>query len=397
MRVKFVSCDFGRAIGAAVVMDVGLFKCLRIWAFVAVLTGFCVPAFADTNADFAALQTSLDTGNWDQAKAQAAALDANLHRGAFMAAYAASFRYAAEGHCYKASYLAGPLARISPTFMPAHDILVTCLLRDGRKVSAARYYRDLADSLPDGQVKKAALERAKRLKPNDQLRISLESMVSPSTNVVRQTSETEIGPFSITEDSRSKPGVSLSGNAYFTKPLFHRDRLTNYVRLKFGAQYNSVNKVTYPVAGVENFTAFQINPKTSGAAGVFYEHTWAKGHSHLDSYGTRASLSYQLKPDIALGANMQINWNDYADDLRDGLQFNGGISVTRVVNGHDRLTGSAEVTYAGARSKFIRYREVGISAEWEHEFENGFVPSLGGTVEYRLYDGNAPLSTEASA
>jgi hypothetical protein len=358
----------------------------------------CVFAYSQARAepakDFAALQNALYSQQWDAAKAQATAIDAQFKQGDFMKAYADSFQYAALGQCDKAVQLATPLAQAQIAFLPAHDIIAGCLMREGRKISASHYYQQVAQHLPESPIKQAALERVKTLKPDDRVRFSLDSMITPSTNIVRQTSETDIGSFKINEESRAKSGVSLSVNAFLTKPLFYTDSLTNLVRFKFGGQYNTVTKNTYPVVGIENITEFKMSPKTTASVSGFYEHMWLKQAPHMHSYGTRASLTHRVKPDLTLLVQAQVNWNDFKDNYRDGLQLLKSFSVIKTITGQDRLTGKIHARHSGAKSDVLRYSEIGVSGEWEHAFENGFVPSLGTSVEHRFFQSNAPTKNK---
>jgi hypothetical protein len=58
------------------------------------------------------------------------------------------------------------------------------------------------------------------------------------------------------------------------------------------------------------------------------------------------------------------------------------------------LSVAASYVHEARKSAAQSYTQIGLSTEWEHAFQSGYIGSLGGEASYRLYESNAPLTSD---
>ena len=351
-------------------------------------------ASSAASSGFGALHKALAAGRWSEADAHARALDAALGKGDVFRAYASATRFARNGECDKAVPLARLAAGAVPEFVHAYEPWARCLLRDGNRQGAIDLYAGAARRLPPGPMKDLALRNAAALEPDRDWRFSVSGTLTPSTNTVRQTSQDRIGFLSISEESQAKPGVMFGGDAFATKPLFFRGRLSALVRLRIGFRHETAENLFHPVAGAEMDFVYSASARTSVSLTPFYEHMWTGTSSYRHAAGTRLAVVHALDSQRLLRLTGSLAWHDYANDARDGLQAALSLTHERMIGADDRVTLSVSAARNGARIPVLQSYQASVSAEWEHAFANGFVPSIGATALLRRYDGNAPLSSQ---
>lgn len=367
-----------------------LFACLLAGAALAAET----PPASSVGGGFAPLYKALAAGLWEEADTHARALDAALGKGDVFRAYAAAMRFARNGECDKAV----PLARLAtgavPGFVHAYEPWALCLVRDGNRQGAIDLYAELAAKLAPGPLQDMARRNAAALAPDRRWRFSVSGTLTPSTNSVRQTSQDNVGFLSIGDEAQAKPGVMFGGDAFATKPLFYRGRLSALARFKLGFRYETVRELFHPVAGAEMEFIYAASARTSVALTPFNEHMWTGTSPYRHAAGTRLALVHAVDERRVIRLNGSLAWHDYSSDARDGLQTSLSLTYERMFGADDRVTVTLSAASNGARSPVLQSYQAGMSAEWEHAFANGFVPSIGVTALLRRYDAFAPLSRE---
>ncbi|MGL4406305.1 MAG: surface lipoprotein assembly modifier, partial [Notoacmeibacter sp.] len=105
-------------------------------------------------------------------------------------------------------------------------------------------------------------------------------------------------------------------------------------------------------------------------------------------------VSHQVSPVLTLGARSELRYTHHQNDGLNGwtAQLNGNAAM--IVSANDRVTIGASYVLEARNSDTQSYHQIGLSAEWEHAFQNELIGSLGGEASYRLYKSDAVLTTE---
>ena len=369
-----------------------------VFVFVALVCAAHLPpkaAFAQDQSALVGLVQSVKSGDWRKAQILAALLDQASGEKTAFRDHVAAAKAAKDGACGEAISRAQTATRAMPNFMQAYEPLAHCLVRTGRRADAARLYADLARTLPEGPSRAFAENRAARLAPDMRPTFSVSASIEPSTNSVRQTDEERIGFLTINEESRAAAGVRLGGDLTMSQPLFHRGHLSGLARLRFGLRYETVTDLLGPVVGLE--LPLIVNRgagKPVLELAPYYEHAFSGTETTRRTVGLRSTISTSVGQKSSLQATIATAWNDFAVNNRDGYTVSAQLAFRHAVTDSDRLTVTLRGAHTQARIDTLTSTEVALDGEWEHRFENGFIPSLGATALLRQYEGNAPLSRE---
>lgn len=361
---------------------------------VLVISIFMIPITAQSQPQIEALFIALGAGQWDAAEQIAEDLDATEPEAAFFTPFAQATAHIVQGRCAEGAPLAQQTVTIMPSFLPAYDLLATCMRQEGRGVSAAKLYRNLANMMDDGPERDLLLARANAVHPDMSFRYSVDASLTPTTNANRATYETKIGRFTINEQAQQKKGVQAHVAGTVEKPILATDRLFSSLSLSLGSAYQSHDKTFFPFARIASKTQFALG-KTASVSGMgFYEYTLRGDKRYLDQTGFRLDFAKQIQIGFNLGFGAGITRYNYTNDDRDGLGVALTARAAKRVTKRDRLSLSLAMDKQMREHKRFSYHQWRADAEWEHRMDNGFITSLGAGGAVKLLKSNAALTRE---
>ena len=372
-----------RAIGLA-------FKVFLMWgAF-----GLGSHAMAQELVTIERLFAAMNQGEWQSAEAIAAALDTQAEDKSLFTTFARATKLVANDDCASGGPLAETVVARSPLFLPAYDLIAKCLVQAGQPEKAATMFDGVASNLKRGAERDQILARAQSLRPDMSPKYSVDVNVMPSTNVNRGTDNTNIGIFAIDPQARTKAGVSASVFGTVDKPIYVSKNLISSVLLRVGATYETVSEKIFPSARLALNTRYLLSPQTSFGAVLAYDHVLKGTAFEFASPSVAVDISHQVSPTLTIGARAELAYTHHQIDAQTGwtARLNANASYTILPN--DRLNVTASYVREDRNADTQSYQQIGLSSEWEHAFESGFIGSLGGEAAYRLYESNAPLTTE---
>ena len=342
------------------------------------------------------LMAAVNASRWREAQTIARALDRRLGRGDVFAAYAKSAELARADRCREAETLARPVRAAIPQFGPVYHVLAHCALVRGQRRQAVAYYRQLASQVRNEQARKAILDRADRIAKSLRPRLEMDVTLVPSTNIVRQTSETQLGGgWNVSDDSRAAPGIWAGTTASVIVPLYQARDYSNLMFIRFGTGYNTARRTHHPLVGIENRSLFSLGPKSTIHAGVFYDHQWEDRESSRHRYGVKLGGARRFEDErFRLGWEVSAARQDYAEDFRDGYRVSGLLQPAFRLDGRNTITATLTAGRDEARTDRYTFTEAGIDLELEHRWPFGLYTSVAGNARYRRYDGFAALTLE---
>ena len=365
----------------------------------------CAAGVSTARADIAAPQpgvsveavfAALGERDFDRARAIALALDAErgVPQGATMTRFVDATRAVAVRDCATGEPLARKVVMDEPGFLPAYDLIATCMAVAGRNIDAAKLYRQRARSLDAGPEREMLLARANAVAPGAAPRLSVDLELAPSSNVNRATSAETIGAWKISDDSRSKPGIRAGARTRFEEPFISTERLLASASLATGASFDTASKAFYPTISTEVSARWIYDPRTIVSTKASLELTLYDGKRFLVQPEVRVDVSRQLTRDLSVGVGAAVSWLDFADNGRDGLSAQVAGQVQRRLGANDQVTLSAYVAREQRRLDVYSYSTVGGEVEWEHRFGNGLIaaPAVGGS--FRFHDAYATLTMD---
>lgn len=368
------------------------------------LVGFSAPSLGQQPRTDAALTQSasvqslfaaINRGDWAMAENLASQLDANKPEGDLMLAFVYAARYVAADNCEQGLPFAQAVVDIAPNFLPAYDLVATCLDKQGKGAQAAKLYRQAAQRLDDGDPERdQLLARANRLSPDLSPAFTVEGAVQPSTNINRGTDARSIGFGRISETARRKSGAVIGAFAKLEKPVYATSRLFASVSLRVGASYLTHTKQFMPEAKIAGTLRWLATEKTIVTTQASYAYILRDDAFYASRPSVSFDLSHQLTSSITLGASAGITYNRMASAHLDG--YNGFVSssVTKSVSPTDKVTLTASFDWSERRFESQNHKGFGADVEWEHLWQNGFITSLGGGGNWQRYEGLAPLTSE---
>jgi Surface lipoprotein assembly modifier len=374
-------------------------------ASVVVFAGLIAPvsnAFAESQpASVEAMFAALGEGRFDVADAIAAQLDANAEDKSLFSTFSRATRLVAGDDCASGGPLAETVVSRSPLFLPAYDLIAKCLVQAGDPEKAAAMFDDVASRLNKGAERDQILARAQSLRPDMSAKYSVDVNLMPSTNVNRGTDNTDIGVFKIDEGARTKAGVSASVFGTVDKPIYVSKHLISSISLRAGVTYNirddtsllDLNQI-FPSARLALTTRYLLSPQTSVGAVLAYDHVHKGTAFESASPSVAVDVAHQVSPTLSLGARAEIAYTHHNDANQTGWTAGLNANASYTILPNDRLTVAATFVREDRKAAKQSYNQIGLSAEWEHAFQSGYIGSLGGEASYRLYEANAPLTSD---
>ncbi|HTM78292.1 MAG TPA: hypothetical protein VL133_11770, partial [Devosia sp.] len=183
-----------------------------------------VPASFATS--FTAVEAAANAENWALADAVAARLDTAEQAGDFYAAFVAARRLASQGRCQEAAILFDTLTMTRPYFTPGYEGAFLCLMALGQKEMAIARLDTMLAVLPDGPQRDVVFQVRQNLDAADRPVFNVFGSFAPSSNANRQTGETRIGPFDISEQARARAGFLANIGASVTTRMIATDHFT---------------------------------------------------------------------------------------------------------------------------------------------------------------------------
>lgn len=352
------------------------------------------PTLALSQSPIEPLFMMLSAGQWDDAEQLAIKLDAAEPEEPFFTPFAQAVAHIAQGRCTQGARLAQQTITVMPSFLPAYDLLALCLRQEGRGVSAAKLYRDLANAMNEGPERDLLLARAHAAHPDMSLRYSVDVGLTPTTNANRATYESKIGRFTISQQAQQKKGVQAHLAGTIEKPVFATDRLFSSVSLGLGSAYQSYDKTFFPFARITSKTQLALSQTASVSGTAFYEYTLRDDKRYRDQTGFRMDFAKQISQGFNLGFGAGITRYNYVDDDRDGLGVELSSHLSKRLGRKDRLSFGISMNKQMREHKRFSDHQWSANVEWEHRLDNGFITSLGTGGAIKRLKSNAALTNE---
>lgn len=336
---------------------------------------------------------AINAKGWNRAIRIGHALDKKTSE-PFLADFARATALVFHGKCEQGQPLARKVVYINSDFLPAYDLIGICLKAEGKAVSAAKLYKNIANKMDDGPDKELLLARAEAVAPDMSFQYFVDLDVTPSTNANRATFERRIGQGVISENSREKSGVTTRLSGTISKPVYATDKMQASIALRIGASHTSYNDAIFPFARISANTRYLIDKSSTMSGSVFHEYTLYDGKHYLDQTGVRVNYGRQIAAGFSAGASGGVTYYNYDNEPRSGFGVDASVSVTKYVRPQDRVNVSVSAVKQIRKSDRYSYIEGSVGLEWEHRFKTGFITSLGAGGSIRRYDADAPLTEE---
>lgn len=352
-------------------------------------------AAAAQHASVPMVFAAINQGDWATAETLASQLDKGRAEGDLMLAFVHAARFIANDNCAKGLPFARAVIKVSPGFLPAYDLVAACLVKQNKGAEAAKLYRLAAARLEEGDPERdQLLARANSLAPDLSPNWTLEAQVQPSTNINRGTDAERIGFGRIAQSSRRTSGVSIGGFAKVEKPVYATNRLFASVSLRAGASYLTHSEAFFPEAQIAATLRWLVTKKTIVTAQASYAYILNDDAFYASRPSLTFDVSHKFNATTTLGVSAGVTHNRMAADYLDG--YNGFVSssATKAISPTDKLTVRTTMDWSERRFETQNYISVGVDAEWEHLWKNGFITSVGGGAKWRLYKAFAPMTNE---
>ena len=364
---------------------------------IAGMVSFCKGAMANEQLPTPTVETlfaAINQGEWQNAEAIAAALDANADDKSLFTTFTRATKLVANDDCMSGGPLAETVVSRSPLFLPAYDLIAKCLVAGGEPDKAAAMFDSVALQLNKGAERDQIVTRAQMLRPDKSAKFGVDFNLQPSTNVNRGTSATDINGWQISESSRTKSGVMASAFATVDKPIYVSKHLISSVSLRVGAFYDTISKQVFPTARLALNTRYLLSPQTSFGMVLAYEHMLKGSAFESASPSVAMDVSHQISPALSLGARADVAYTKHNNNAQAGWTAQVSAHAGMIVTANDRLSVAASYVLEARNADTHSFNQTGISTEWEHAFDSGLIGSLGGAASYRLYKSQAPLTSE---
>ena len=345
-----------------------------------------------TAATLDSVVAAANSEDWRTATVEAALLDGQ-EGGDFYAAFVSARRLAATGRCGEAVLLFDVLTLSRPYFVPAYEGSFLCLqAMDDMEGAIARLDAMLA-VLPASPQKDIVFRFRQQLDAADRPVFNLFGGAAPSSNALRQTSQTKIGVWDIASDAQGKPGVMLNVGGSITTRLLSRGRFTLSAVGTVEAGFNTASSLFEPRFTLET-------PMTFGGEGVQflaspYVTTALRGGeiSHVKA-GLRGVVSVPLSDTISVALSANAGHASFPlQSYRDGWQFELGTSASWVVTPQTLLSGSIKSLFDLADLEEQRTAEAVLGLRIDHAFDGGLNVGLVGEAGLRFHTRPAPFQS----
>lgn len=338
---------------------------------------------------------AINQGDWATAENLASQLDEGRAEGDLMLAFVYAARFIAEDNCAQGLPFARAVVNVSPGFLPAYDLVAACMVQENKAGEAAQLYRTAAERLDEGDAERdQLLARANSLAPDLSPVFTLEGQVQPSSNINRGTEADRIGLGKISDSSRRKSGVSVGAFGKVEKPVYATNRLFASVSLRAGASYLTHTKTFLPEAEIAATVRWLVTEKTIITTQAAYAYILSDDEFYASRPSLTFDVSHQLNANTTLGVSAGVTYNRMAANYLDGYNGFVGASATKALSPTDKVSLRTTFDWSERRIETQNYMGVGVDAEWEHLWANGFITSLGGGAYWRRYDALAPFTNE---
>ena len=364
-------------------------NCCKI-IVVVMLVGLGV-GWANANTQY---WNQLKLQKWEDARNIARAIDRHNKKGDIYLAYTDAFVFLQENECELAKNLAGVVVQVEPGFLPAYDIIITCLIREDNRSDATIIVKNLVNSLDEGVDKEYYSQWAETLENVGKAVVSFTTAVTPSSNVTRSTDRrTGLGG-TIPENSRRKSGVIGFGQFNIAKPMKVTQNSRTDLNNILSIAYDTATETLYPAIGlsirknwrISNYQNIYVEPR--------YNRTLNEKDRFLDETRIEIGYSKQWRPDLNSAAAITIAQRNFKDDDRDAIRNNITASIQKTLNQNDKITLNIAGYINNAENSNHNENEISGNVDWQHRFDKGLITTMGLNAGNRRFEANIPLANE---
>jgi hypothetical protein len=276
-----------------------------------ILSGLAVGSVQAQTISLPSLDHALTTGNWQQADAIAAQLDAQAGQGDIMAAYAASVRHAESGQCADAVILADLVIEAIPFFVPPYLVAYRCHSQLGRYDVAAARLNSLQAILPEGPERDLVAQLLQNEQSRGQPVFGGYFTAAPSTNVNRATSERTIdggiwGPGTIPDDAREQRGVLFEFGGSVAVELARTEALTVSGVLRSDVRFTTADERFEPSFTVEVPVSFSVTDTARAVVAPYVTLALDEDRLSRIETGARGTFTLPITAQQRLAVNLKL-------------------------------------------------------------------------------------------
>ncbi len=354
-----------------------------------ILSGFAFPAQAGS---FAELSAAIDAADWQTADQIARELD--IAEGSdFFQAYAKASQLTADGQCEAADPLLDAIAVAKPYFVPVHELSYYCDRTLGRFEDAIAELEKIEALVHTDAERQIVRQMLANEKAASGVSVVLYGDVTPSTNVNRQTTETELQGLKLTEASRGKSGISATAGARLTKRLYAQQDLFVAGVQEPELSYSTSSQLLTPAlttsipltfslgggarASVSPFLSKKFGPSSTEQTRLGVQATVTEAYGSTDSFTYSASLARQTHAGRA---------------YLDGWNATGQVSWSHVVGPQTTTTLRMNIDATGTDDPTNSSVEASLTGRIDQYWQNSFVVGVEATVGMRAHNQPPPLS-----
>lgn len=346
------------------------------------------------------LDRALSAGDWMQADAIAAQLDAQVGQGDIMAAYAASVRHAESGQCADAVILADLVIEAVPFFVPPYLVAYRCHSQLGRYDVAAARLNSLQAILPEGPERDLVAQLLQNEQSRGQPVFGGYFTAAPSTNVNRATSERTIdggiwGPGTIPDDAREQRGVLFEFGGSVAVELARTEALTVSGVLRSDVRFTTADERFEPSFTVEVPVSFSVTDTARAVIAPYVTLALDEDRLSRIETGARGTFTLPITAQQRLAVNLKLAAIERPHfPERSGFLADGAVSLSNSLSPNMNLTTTARAIYNHTDDESFRTLEAKLTARFDTLFEGGLLLGLEGTVGQRWHWRPAPFQVE---
>lgn len=346
------------------------------------------------------LDRALSAGDWAQADAIAAQLDAQVGQGDIMAAYAASVRHAENGQCADAVILADLVIEAVPFFVPPYLVAYRCHSELGRNDVAAARLNSLQAILPEGPERDLVAQLLQNEQSRGQPAFSGYFTAAPSTNVNRATSERTIdggiwGPGTIPEDARSQRGVLFEFGGSVAVELARTEALTVSGVLRSDIRFSTADERFEPSFTAEVPVSFSMTDTARAVVAPYVTLGLEEDRLARIETGARGTFTLPITAQQRLAVNLKVAAIERPlFRERSGLLADGSVSLSSTLAPNMNLTTTARAIYHHTDDESFRTLEATFGTRLDTLLDGGLLLGVEGTIGQRWHSRPAPFQIE---
>lgn len=361
--------------------------------FSLVIAAFLTLGTSTHAATVSDLMASLQSKDWDRAASVAANLDQTDGHGDVFAAYVAASRYATQGKCAEAVFLADLVIGSAPYFVPAYDLAYQCYLALGQREAAIARLDSLLSVLPHGPQRDLTAQIKQNVQAEDRPAINFFGEAAPSSNANRATTATSINGLTIVDEARATPGILMRGGVSITQKLLRSDRyfLSGTIRLE--TKYSTASQLLEPKITLETPLTMTLSDTVTATA-MPYAAFGFSGTDHATSqWGALGVVALALNPTQQLaftGALYHTSHNLYP--ALDGWTIRGKTALSTLLGSTTLLSVSGQMEANLTHDPANRVIEAQANLRLDHAFEAGLMIGVEGMLGQRFHNRPAPFT-----